>query len=151
MRFNLVDQVLELDPASGRIVTLKLVSSAEEYLQDHFPGFPVLPGVFMLEAMVQAARHLAIAVAPDAPRLVLGGARALKYGNFVRPGDSLRIEIALEKRDADLWNFRGSGQVLRPQAPASRSTATAESPDALPPEPLPNAVSGRFVLRPLVL
>ena len=56
MHFDLVDRVMELTPE--RIVTLKQVSMAEEYLQDHFATFPVLPGVMMLEAMVQAGRRL---------------------------------------------------------------------------------------------
>src|SRR5262249_58553760 len=56
MHFDLVDRVLEQSP--DRIVTLKHVSAAEEYLQDHFPTFPVLPGVMMLEAMVQAGRRM---------------------------------------------------------------------------------------------
>jgi 3-hydroxymyristoyl/3-hydroxydecanoyl-(acyl carrier protein) dehydratase len=54
MHFNLIDRVLERNET--QIITLKHVSSAEEYLQDHFPSFPVLPGVMMLEAMTQAAR-----------------------------------------------------------------------------------------------
>ena len=57
MHFCLVDRILER--SDDRIVTIKLVSNAEEYLRDHFPGFPVLPGVMMLEAMVQAGRALA--------------------------------------------------------------------------------------------
>ena len=55
MRFDLVDAVLER--GGERIVTVKNVTAAEEYLGDHFPGFPILPGVMMLEAMVQAARR----------------------------------------------------------------------------------------------
>src|SRR4051812_18814442 len=57
MRFELIDRVLERGP--GRLVAMKNVTSAEEYLGDHFPGFPVLPGVMMLEALVQAGRLLA--------------------------------------------------------------------------------------------
>src|SRR5262245_9060147 len=56
MHFDLVDRILEQPP--DRIVTLKHVTSAEEYLGDHFPSFPVLPGVMMLEAMVQAGRRM---------------------------------------------------------------------------------------------
>ena len=57
MRFHLVDRVLELEPGE-RIVAIKNLSLAEEYLADHFPGFPVMPGVLMLEAMTQAAAWL---------------------------------------------------------------------------------------------
>ncbi len=50
MKFDLVDQILE--QSETRIVTVKQVSQAEEYLGDHFPSFPILPGVMMLEAFI---------------------------------------------------------------------------------------------------
>ena len=53
MKFNLIDKIEYLD--DQRIVAVKHVSLAEEYLADHFPTFPVLPGVMMLEALTQAA------------------------------------------------------------------------------------------------
>lgn len=128
MHFSLVDRVVEL--GEGRIVTLKNVTAAEEYLQDHFPTFPVLPGVMMLESMVQAARRLAES-ASDAPAqlpLVLGRVRALKYGRFVQPGDTIRIEVDLGKRNGDEWDFKGSVVMATPDREV--------------------AASGRFILRP---
>src|SRR5438477_3072826 len=98
MHFDLVDRVLEI--SADRIVTIKHVSAAEEYLQDHFATFPVLPGVLMLEAMVQAGRKLVETSVPGGAAglpLVLGRVRALKYGRFVKPGASLRVEVTLEK------------------------------------------------------
>ncbi len=134
MHFNLVDRVLEQTPE--RIVTIKQVSAAEEYLGDHFPGFPVLPGVMMLEAMVQAARRLGIGRGLD-PRLVLGQVRALKYGRFVRPGEVLRVEVEWGKpTDGGGGEFLGEGRVLR-------AGEAAAGPD------LPVAVSGKFTLRPV--
>ena len=53
MRFTLIDRIVELEQGA-RITAVKSVSLAEEYLRDHFPRFPVLPGVMMLEAMTQA-------------------------------------------------------------------------------------------------
>lgn len=130
MHFDFVDAVLELAP--DRIVTLKNVSASEEYLQDHFPTFPVLPGVFMIEAMVHAARRLLVQRHPDARRHVLGSVKALKYGSFVRPGDALRVEVALLKsHDTAEHDFRGTATVIRPNASDH-----------------PTAVSGRFTLRP---
>ena len=73
MPFDLVDQVLEQDDDS--IVTLKKVLPSEEYLADHFPSFPIMPGVLMLEAMVQAAIRL---LSKDGERLVLGQVKAVK-------------------------------------------------------------------------
>ncbi|MBX3377260.1 MAG: hypothetical protein KF678_09700 [Phycisphaeraceae bacterium] len=131
MHFDLVDRVLEV--GGGRIVTLKNVSASEEYLQDHFPSFPVLPGVMMLEAMVQAGRKLAEAEeGVGKVPLVLGKVRALKYGRFVKPGSALRIEVVLSKRVGDEFDFKGEGTVLEPGAVGEA----------------PVAVSGRFILRP---
>lgn len=132
MHFDLVDRVLESSPE--RIVTLKCVSGAEEYLQDHFPTFPVLPGVMMIEAMVQAARRLLELRDPALSRHVLGQVKALKYGAFVRPGDAMRVEVALHAaREDGSFDFKGSAQVVRP--------------DSTPGDPLVTSVSGRFALR----
>lgn len=141
MHFTLIDTVIER--SEDRLVACKLVSAAEEYLQDHFPSFPVLPGVLMLEAMVQAARELLqggddpASAGNDVP-LVLGGVRALKYGQFVKPGSTLRVEVEVFKRLGDgAVEFKGKGLCLDPGADA------AQSP--------PVAVSGRFTLRPMRL
>lgn len=72
MKFTLVDQMLECGP--DRAVAVKNVTASEEYLADHFPSFPVLPGVFMLEAMVQAAR--AVLAERGCQRMMLGEVRA---------------------------------------------------------------------------
>lgn len=134
MHFDLVDRVLERD--AERIVTIKQVSRAEEYLQDHFADFPVLPGVFMIESLVQAARRLMDGRVPNGPRLVLGGVRAVKYGSFVRPGETLRVEVSLHKEHADgSVEFKGEGTVVRVDGAAGGAGATA--------------VSGRFTLRPV--
>ena len=109
MKFDLVDRVLER--AEGRIVTLKQVTAAEEYLQDHFAAFPVLPGVLMLEAMVQAGRRL---LEGRAAPLVLGKVRALKYGRFVRPGGALRVEVVLQGDDAGTFDLKGEALLLEP-------------------------------------
>lgn len=121
MHFSLLDTVIEPPTAdSPRIVTLKNVSAAEEYLQDHFPSFPVLPGVLMIETLVQAARRLLeLRGVPGAGRLVLGSGRAIKYGRFVRPGEGLRAEVEWMKpappnaNPADaVYEFRGEGIVV---------------------------------------
>lgn len=131
MKFTLVDRVLS--QTSDRIVALKQVSAAEEYLQDHFPTFPVLPGVMMLEAMTQAARLL---LGPQSTTpMVLGQVRALKYGQFVKPGDALRITITLHKSNSDgSVDFKGICHLISPDSAA----------DAEPPV----ACSGRLTLRP---
>lgn len=130
MKFHLIDTVLEQSP--DRIVAIKQVSLTEEYLADHFPTFPVLPGVLMVEAMVQAARRM-LADRGD-PRLVLGEVRGLKFGSFVRPGEALLVEVTLHADSGDgEYVCRGTGRVQR------RDT---DRPDE-------TAVSGRFTMRPI--
>lgn len=137
MHFRLVDAVLER--SEERIVTIKQVSSAEEYLQDHFPGFPVLPGVMMIEAMVQAGRELLGAEGKDGSRHVLGAVRGLKYGSFVKPGETLRVEVSVHKRlEGDAVEFKGEGTVIEAGRAAAGDSQVART-----------AVSGRFTLRPV--
>jgi 3-hydroxyacyl-[acyl-carrier-protein] dehydratase len=108
LRFELIDRVVERGP--DRLVAIKNVTSAEEYLGDHFPGFPVLPGVMMLEALVQAGREL-VATPGDAVPLVLGEVRNIRYANMVRPGQTLRVEVTLRGRDGAGFDFQGVGTV----------------------------------------
>lgn len=130
MHFRLVDRFLSLSDTSA--VALKNVTAAEEYLQDHFPGFPVLPGVFMVEALTQAAR--AVLERRGMPRMVLGEVKALRYGSFVRPGETLKVEVTLDKvREDGSAVFRAQGTVIRDGDASAGETA----------------VSGRLILRAL--
>ncbi len=132
MHFDLVDAVLRQTDTT--ITTVKHVTGAEEYLRDHFAGFPVLPGVMMLEAMVQAGRRLAEhGRDPAAPPLVLGSVRGLKYGRFVPPGCSLIVHCEAAPPADD-----GSIEI--------RATAGVREPDGSMSEQ--KAATGRLTLRP---
>lgn len=111
MRFLLVDRILEIAPRE-RIVAEKAVSLAEEYLADHFPTFPVLPGVMMVEAMVQTAAW-AVRVALDfRPSIVvLSEARNVTYKSFVTPGRVLRLIAEPKELTAESSVFNASGEV----------------------------------------
>ncbi len=99
MRFTLLDRITELDPGK-RITAIKNVSLAEEYLQDHFPRFPVLPGVLMLEACTQAGAWLVRASEDFAHSVVvLKEARNVKYANFLSPGQQLTVTAEIIKQD----------------------------------------------------
>src|SRR5690606_16398067 len=95
-----------------RIVAVKYVSLAEEYLADHFPSFPVLPGVMMLEAITQAAGWLLHRRrAFSRSMVVLKDARNIKYGHFVAPGIALRLEVMFLKDTEAGASFKATGTV----------------------------------------
>ncbi len=111
MRFVLIDRILELVPGQS-LVAVKNLSLAEEYLADHFPGFPVMPGVLMLEALTQAAAWL-IRETEDFSHsvIVLRSARNIKYGSFVEPGRQLQIRVEIDKQGPVETTFRGEGVI----------------------------------------
>ena len=138
MKFELLDHILEESP--DRIVALKQVSLAEEYLGDHFPTFPVLPGVMMIETMVQAARRM-LAGRGDS-RLVLGEVKALKFGSMVRPGEALEVEVTLSKELGDgSYLCKGTGRVRRPGPEGQEQGADSAKAET--------TVNGRFTMRPI--
>ena len=93
MKFILADKIESIE-LGKRIVTVKALSLAEEYLADHFPIFPVLPGVMMIEAMVQSAAWLVRLQQNFAKSIiVLRSARNVRYSSFVAPGNFLRCEL----------------------------------------------------------
>ncbi|MFW6155191.1 MAG: 3-hydroxyacyl-ACP dehydratase FabZ family protein [Planctomycetota bacterium] len=111
MKFHLVDRIEQLTPGE-RIVTTKCLTSAEEYLADHFPAFPVMPGVLMLEACVQSAAWLVRLVTGWRKSIVvLRRARNVRYASFVAPGQTLRVEATAGKIDGDVHAFRCTGTV----------------------------------------
>ena len=110
MKFNLIDKIESL--ADDRIVASKYVSLAEEYLADHFPTFPVLPGVMMLEAITQASAWLLHHRTKFAKSMaVLKEARNVKYGTFVAPGAFLKVDVELNKETEAGASFKATGYV----------------------------------------
>lgn len=111
MRFSLVDRITSLN-ADKSITAVKNLTMAEEYLADHFPGFPVMPGVLMLECMVQASAWL-MRYTEDFQysTILLKQARALRFNNFVTPGKTLIVTSDLQKKTDREWTFKASGSV----------------------------------------
>ncbi len=119
VKFNLIDKVESL--SDERIVAVKYVSLAEEYLADHFPSFPVLPGVMMLEAVTQAAAWLYHRRTDfNKAFAVLKEARNVKYGKFVAPGNFLRVDVELAKLTEGGGTFKAAGSVSGGQALTAR-------------------------------
>jgi 3-hydroxyacyl-[acyl-carrier-protein] dehydratase len=111
VKFVLIDRISEVEPHK-RIVAHKALSLAEEYLADHFPRFPVLPGVLMLEALVQASAWLVRASLDFRPGLVLlKEARNVTYKSFVAPGQVLTIESVLKELGPDQSQFTARGHM----------------------------------------
>ncbi len=101
----LVDAVIELEPGR-RIVAVKNVSVNEEFFQGHFPGTPLMPGVLMIEALVQVASLLLLEDGgrTSAARTFLRGVDHAKFRKQVVPGDRLRLEVVLgRQRKSLVW------------------------------------------------
>ena len=94
------------------LVAVKNLSLAEEYLADHFPGFPVMPGVLMLEALTQAGAWLVRDMEDFAHSIViLKKAKMIKYGSFVEPGRQLQLKVTLVSHDDREASFKGEGTI----------------------------------------
>lgn len=109
--FLLVDRIVELEPE--RIVGIKQVTANEPFFQGHFPDFPVMPGVLIVEAMAQTAGVLVLQSMPDrASKLVLLVAvENARFRRPVVPGDTLRMEMKLIKRKASVAKMAGIATV----------------------------------------
>ena len=111
MRFVLVDRIVELQSGQS-LVAVKNLSLAEEYLADHFPGFPVMPGVLMLEALTQAGAWLVREMEDFAHSVViLKQAKTIKYGSFVEPGRQLELRVELTGHGERESAFKGVGVI----------------------------------------
>lgn len=113
MRFVLIDRIQEIVPGQS-LVAVKNLSLAEEYLADHFPGFPVMPGVLMLEAMTQSAAWLVRATEDfKHSTILLKSVKMIKYGSFVEPGRQLQIHVELAGPITDPLNIpiKGKGVI----------------------------------------
>jgi 3-hydroxyacyl-[acyl-carrier-protein] dehydratase len=111
MRFTLIDRIIDLKPGVS-ITAVKTLSLAEEYLRDHFPLFPVMPGVLMLESMYQTGAWLVRKTDEFAHSMVmLKEARNVKYADFVQPGQVLRVTAQIEKQEGRFTRLKASGSV----------------------------------------
>ncbi len=122
MRFNLLDRILEVEP--GRLLRAsKNLTLGEEYLADHFPTFPVMPGVLMLQTLVEAGSWL-LRLTDDYRHsvYVLREARGVKYGTFMEPGRQMTVTTELVERDGARASFKGKGEVEGATTVAARLT-----------------------------
>ena len=92
--FLLIDRVIEMEPRT-RIVAIKNVTINEPHFTGHFPDFPVMPGVLMVEAIAQTGGALLLTEIPDraSKLMVFTGIESARFRRMVTPGDQLRIEV----------------------------------------------------------
>lgn len=110
MKYRQIDRILSLDPGK-RITAEKTLRADEEYLLDHFPRFPVMPGVVMLEALHQAAVWMIRTGDGFAsPLVMLREARNVKFGDFLAPGETLRVTAELVKEEGALSTVKASAE-----------------------------------------
>jgi 3-hydroxyacyl-[acyl-carrier-protein] dehydratase len=138
MRFVLIDRVIDVQPGRSRLVgnntfsspgpflrAVKNLSLAEEYLSDHFPGFPVMPGVLMLEALTQAGAWLVREMEDfEHSIVILKQARTIKYGSFVEPGRQLELHVEMISNDGKDCSFKGAGTIDGQEMVKGRFTLT---------------------------
>lgn len=110
--FLLVDRVLDFTPEES-IKAIKNVTANEPHFMGHFPEFPVMPGVLIVEAMAQVGGILAFQSAPkDQEFLVFfTGIDGVRFRKPVRPGDQLLFELTCLRRRGNMWRFKGEAFV----------------------------------------
>ena len=134
MRFSLIDRITALE-AGRSISAVKNLSLAEEYLADHFPGFPVMPGVLMLEALVQSGAWL-MRFTEDFQysTVLLKQAKAVRFNSFVTPGRTLMVEASVHERAAGAYTLKATGTVDGASAVSARLTLEQFNPAERNPE-----------------
>jgi 3-hydroxyacyl-[acyl-carrier-protein] dehydratase len=109
MRFVFVDRILALDPDRA-IEILKNVAATDDVFDDHFPGYPILPGALVVETFEQASQLL-IGVSHDFARVGrLRGVERAVFRQFVRPGDQLRVRCTRVAGPDGEWTVNASAE-----------------------------------------
>lgn len=109
MKFVLIDKITAIE-SGQKLSAVKSVSLAEEYLADHFPAFPVLPGVLLLEGLIESASWLVREQQNFANSMVLlESAKNVKYKSFAAPGMQINYEVTAKVIEENTSSFKGVG------------------------------------------
>jgi 3-hydroxyacyl-[acyl-carrier-protein] dehydratase len=140
MRFQLIDRITEVTPGQ-KLAAVKNLTLAEEYLAEHFPTFPVMPGVLMLETLVQAAAWL-LRISDNFTHSIVAvrEVKGLKFGTFMEPGRQMKLSVEVQggyKADAKTISLKGSGEqdgnsVVNARFTLERYNLTEKRPDLAP-------------------
>lgn len=110
--FLLVDRVLEVSDDGKSAVAIKNVTINEPFFQGHFPEYPIMPGVLVVEALAQAAAAALLPAEVRQGKLgVLGGLDGFRFRRPVRPGDVLRLEVTMTRLRPPVGKIKGRATV----------------------------------------
>lgn len=108
--FLMVDRIIELEP-NVKAVGLKNITVNEPFFQGHFPNYPIMPGVLVVEAMAQVAGVLAFRSGVKGKFVYFMSIEKAKFRKPVLPGDQLRLEIKVLHQRNNVWRFSGEAFV----------------------------------------
>lgn len=134
MRFVLIDRIVALEPGV-RAVAAKTFSGEEDFFQDHFPGFPVVPGTLLTEAMGQTGGWLLAATLGFSRWPLLNMIASAKFRRFVRPGEEIVLEAVVESARDEGFEVRAQAAVGGSRVADARLFFHGFSPASLPAEP----------------
>jgi 3-hydroxyacyl-[acyl-carrier-protein] dehydratase len=149
--FLLIDRVIEMEPKT-RIVAIKNVTINEPHFAGHFPDFPIMPGVLIVEAIAQAGGALLLTEIPDreSKLMVFTGIDSAKFRRPVVPGDQLRIEVTVLNWRTSAVRMRGvatvDGKVACEAVVMCALTSRTPKPPAAAPSPEPVAADAAAAL-----
>lgn len=118
----LLDEIVEFDAEGASMVAIKVVRDEDPYLEGHFPGFPIVPGVITCECIFQTAAALLSALAKEGKLTEPGNTKAkrvpvvarvarVKFKEMIRPGDTIEMKVQLEDRMGGAYYLKGSAAV----------------------------------------
>ena len=110
MKFLMVDRVLSMEPGV-KILASKKMDPSEELFQDHFPGFPVVPGVLLTEMMAQAGGKCLFAGFPERGFPMLIRIKNASFRDWVRPGQEIELEAEVKAGSPSYATVAGQGRV----------------------------------------
>lgn len=111
MRFSQLDRIISLEKGKS-ITAVKCLSLSEEYLKDHFPRFPVMPGVLMIESMFQASMFLVRATDDfKYSSVVIREANNFTFKGFVQPGDQLVVSAEVKSTSESSTKLKVAGSI----------------------------------------
>ena len=111
--FLLVDRVVALDPGTS-LEAIKNVTINEPFFQGHFPGYPVMPGVLIVEALAQAGGILVIKSQPQIPEnkiFLFSGIEKMRFRKPVYPGDCLHLHATSIRQKHNIWKMQVEARV----------------------------------------